>query len=429
MTYCASKSFRSRLGWFRTLMMVPLGVGLLAGWVAGCGSDGSQTTTAAPISACEDLGPGSCGQSCKSDTSCGTRLYCSVSGVCTADCTSNVGCGAGLACDETGRCVDSAKVLPPGMDGGLVGDGSGGSGGSNVGGDGCADISVKIDKQIPTVVLLIDQSGSMDEKFGSSTRWETLRDALMNPTTGIVKNLEKEVRFGLALYTSNNGNAGGTCPKLAEVNIALSNYSAIDKVYSKEDPAGDTPTGDSIDAVVKKLVPFSEPGQKYIVLATDGEPDTCEVPNPQEGQAESIAAAQNAFKKAIGTFIISVGKDVSLGHMQDMANAGAGLPLNGAQKAPYYQANDQAALKKAFEDIINGVRSCTFTLNGTVDPSKANQGSVQLDGSSLAYGDANGWELKSSNEIEVKGTACEKIKTGQHSLTAKFPCGAVVVPK
>ena len=33
------------------------------------------------------------------------------------------------------------------------------------------------------------------------------------------------------------------------------------------------------------------PGDKVIVLATDGEPDTCAEPNPQNGQGVAVAAA------------------------------------------------------------------------------------------------------------------------------------------
>src|SRR5258707_665443 len=74
------------------------------------------------------------------------------------------------------------------------------------------------------------------------------------------------------------------------------------------------------------LSDFDAPGAKIIVLATDGEPDTCEEPNPQNGGPAAIAAASTAFSAGIHTYVLSVGGDVR--SAQQMANAGAGLPVD-----------------------------------------------------------------------------------------------------
>ena len=145
--------------------------------------------------------------------------------------------------------------------------------------------------------------------------------------------------------------------------------------------------------MVKDLADPKVPGPKYIVLATDGEPDTCTDANPPDttkvGQPEAVKAAQTAFAKGISLFYISVGTEVSAKHAQDMANAGQGLAIGGTKKAKYYVASDASSLHAAFDTIIAGVRSCTFKLNGkVVDPKK---GTVTLDGAALGYGDANGW--------------------------------------
>ncbi|UQA61945.1 vWA domain-containing protein [Polyangium aurulentum] len=389
---------------------------------ASCGSDGGE----AP---CASVYAGKCGGTCSNDLACPAGLYCGLSGTCTADCASGAApCPSGQSCSPRGQCAIGGGAGGGGgedfIDGGFVG--AGGSTGS--GQDGCADVNVKFEKQIPTVMLLIDQSGSMTSSFGNGNRWDVLYKTLMDPGAGVVKALEKDVRFGLALYTSNNGSAGGACPLLTEVPIALNNHGAIDAIYKPAKPAGETPTGESIAEVTKDLEAFNEAGPKIIVLATDGEPDTCAEPNPQNGQDESIAAAKASFAKDVRTFVISVGNEVSLGHLQDMANAGAGLPVGGADKAPYYQALDQKTLIDAFNTIINGVRSCVLKLNGTVDEQSAQAGNVVLDGMKLGYNDPNGWKLNSPDEMELLGTACETIKSGDHQISVTFPCG-IVVPK
>jgi hypothetical protein len=218
------------------------------------------------------------------------------------------------------------------------------------------------------------------------------------------------------------------------VSVALGNYSAINAVYSSAVPVEDTPTGDSLNAVTKTLEAFPEPGQKVIVLATDGEPDTCMNKDPAPGSAEaeaardaSVKAAQDAYGKKILTFVIAVGNDVAQAHLQDVANAGAGKPIGGADDAKYYVPTDQQALTDAFKEIINGVRTCVFTLNGKVDAELANQGSVVLDGQKLGFNDPNGWKLNNESEMEIVGAACDTIQSGDHTLTVTFPCGAVVI--
>ncbi len=372
---------------------------------------------------CDSLGE-ACGQACVDSFGCADGTYCGPDGTCTADCLPNDDrCGDGLVCSARGKCVTGGEGGSGGSTGNFTSNGGGEVGGNGQGG-GCASVSVTFEPQTPTVVLLIDQSGSMTAAFPGGNRWDVLYDTLMDPTTGIVKQLENDVRFGLSLYT---GDGEQNCPQLSTVSIALGNHAAIDGVYAPAGPLGETPTGDSIDAILPALLAISEPGPKAIVLATDGEPDTCEVPNPQMGQAEAIAAAQAAYAAGVSTYIIAVGDQVSAQHQQDMANAGTGKPLDGSMgNSPFYPANDQTALQMAFEDIINGVRSCILSLNGNIDPAKADQGQVELDGMPLGFNDPNGWQLNNPSEIELLGTACEAIQTGEHTVVGTFPCDAII---
>jgi hypothetical protein len=291
----------------------------------------------------------------------------------------------------------------------------------------CAEIKVDTEPVTPTVVLLVDQSGSMDANFSGDTRWNSVYQTLMDPNDGVVKPLESRVRFGLALYTSDNGHDGGECPMLTEVDPAMSNHAQIDAVFAPELPIRDTPTGESLQAVADKLAQVDFDGPKAIVLATDGEPDTCEQPNPQQGQAESLAAAQAAFDLDVETYIISVGNDVSDTHLQEMANAGVGLEPQGQTKAPFYKAFDADELLDAFDDIIGGVVTCEYKLDGIVDLEAACEGTVRLDGEELVCG--VDWEMTDASTLELLGGACQTIKDGgEHQLDASWPCGSIDIP-
>lgn len=291
--------------------------------------------------------------------------------------------------------------------------------------DVCADLNVNVAGVTPTVSLLIDQSGSMTDGFGGTDRWNAVYSTLMQ-SNGVVDRLQGSVRFGLSLYTSFGGSAGGECPVITSVSPSLGNLTAIDQVYGPAGPQEDTPTGESIDAVAAELAAFQEPGPKIIVLGTDGEPDTCAQPNPQNGQALAVGAAQRAFSQGIRTFVISVGDQVGRDHLQDMANAGVGNDLNGPDDEPFYVALNPDELVDAFESIVGGVTGCIFTLDGEVDPSREGDGRVAVDGIELEPG--VDWDLLDGKTIEILGQACDVIQDGDpHDVAAVFPCGAVIV--
>jgi hypothetical protein len=332
--------------------------------------------------------------------------------------SSGVGCGSPSDETELGADTESEDDLfdDPGVDAADT--------------TACGEAQVTFEKRIPYVVLLVDQSGSMTENFGNGTRWSVMRDALLDEQDGIVKRLEDEVRFGLALYTSFDGFDGGACPMLDEVDAAFGNYESIKAVYDAAKPEDDTPTGESILAVAKQLEKIYVEGAtpKVIVLATDGHPDTCGEPDPQNGQEESIAAAQEAHSMGIKTFVISVGDEIGDKHLQDMANAGRGLQVGGSTNADFYRALDQDELYGAFETIVNGVRDCVFTLDGEIVEGFEDEGQVVLDGTQLGKDDPDGYKVNNPKEIELVGQACETIQDGDHDLNISFPCGGYEAP-
>lgn len=292
---------------------------------------------------------------------------------------------------------------------------------------GCGEVTVTLEPVIPTIVLLIDQSGSMTADFGGQDRWAAVYETLMNPDDGVVAQLESQVRFGVTLYTSEDGNDGPKCPILTSVEAALDNRAAIDMEYGPANPNDETPTGESLQAVATSLSALDFEGPKAIVLATDGEPDTCETPNPQEGQPEALAAAEFAFGEGISTFIISVGDEVGADHLQQMANVGVGKDADDPMPAPYYEALDAGQLVDAFNEIIGTFISCELSIDGEVDLEQACEGTVKLDGEELECG--VDWEVPEETTLILLGQACETLKDGaSHTVDASWPCGAVVIP-
>lgn len=302
-------------------------------------------------------------------------------------------------------------------------------------GNTCIQEGVMINTLTPSVELLVDRSQSMEAMFGAADRWNTIRDVLVNPTTGFVKEMEARVRFGLTLYTSfqagGGGGAGGApaggCPDLIQVPISLNNFAMIQPIFMANEVGDNTPTAEGVTAVTTKLEMYQEVGPKVIVLATDGDPDSCADPDSngtEPPRAASEAAVQAAFDKGILTYVIAVGEDITdLQHMQDLAVIGAG----GDPAASYFQASNTMALTEAFNTILRGVISCDFTLNGTVADTAAPSGSVKIDGTELVYGDPNGWVLVNGDTVRLQGEACNTLKIEVSFVDITFPCGTVMI--
>lgn len=377
------------------------------------GCDCSGPTRIAPCAM--DGGPGGCGQACSATVLCPSGTYCGPASVCTADCSPAVACEGGGFCIN-GRCA-------PGTDTGPVPDTSWRD--APPIDTTCAAFDLDGARVTPNVVLIIDRSGSMDTNDfpdGSGvSRWNALRDGLMDVPDGIVDSLQSSVRFGLAMYTEEDGE----CPALGTVPCALDNYDGIDAVYGAASPAGGTPTGDSITALLGMLdtVVSEEDDPTIFVLATDGEPDTCEDGDDEvNGRLESIAAVESAFDMGIRTFVISVGDDVAGTHLQDVANAGLGV----ASGAEFWVVTDTAGLSTALEDIIGGVVDCEISLSGTIDPSLACTGTVRFGTDVIPCDDPDGWHAIDGNTIELTGDACDRLQAGGEEVSGTFPCDAVV---
>jgi hypothetical protein len=306
---------------------------------------------------------------------------------------------------------------------------------------GCNEVEIKFEARTPTVMLLVDRSSSMFERGF----WEPLKSAVLE----VVNALQNDIRFGFATYT---GLHGGTCPDLMSVPIAKGNFNAIQTAYQAVTVPtfkAETPTSAAIDSVSTILKADSDPGPKFILLVTDGEPDFCDDPNPVCSRDAVVASAQAAYKQAIGTFIFSLGGDVDRTHLQDVANAGTGQGVmdhnmavaqqcggvrasygSTSGTAPFFEpdATDQQALVTQLRSVSASVRSCVFELQGKlrIKLDLAPMGSVLINDQSIAYG--SGWRMNSETELELLGSACDQLRRPEtQRVLIDFPCEAVSV--
>jgi hypothetical protein len=364
-----------------------------------CVCSGSETACSGR---CVDLDTdathcGSCTLACATGQSCeggncvcpGGRTLCA--GSCVDVDENPQHCGAcGSACPMGEDCVDgecegggtggsggaSGNGGSSGKGGGGGASGAGGASGNGGGGSGGTGPSGP-----PVVMVLIDGSSSMFEP--RTSYWDPAYEALMDPADGALTTYADRIRFGLAVYQGSkmpSTEANPACATLSVSSIASDNRAAIDVVYKGVGDAytvgqkWETPTGHAVNRVTATLNAYDpDPaGPKYIVLVTDGNPNTCATVDPQCGQDLAVKAVQDARLAGIRTLVLGMGDILTVNsgceptvmpcgteHLQDMANAGLGLgvgmpPVNyqfqscvmteGGLKASYSSSAGDAAI-------------------------------------------------------------------------------------
>lgn len=393
------------------------------------------------------------------------------------------GPGGGVGDDGGGGTSGTGTGGVPlgGTAGTIITGGTGGtipSGGTNNGGTGnvCDSLDVSSKPVTPTVMILVDNSSSMFETMPPA--WPILYSALMSPTDGAVKALEGKIHFGFMSYkgsTTISTEASETCADMtSQVLPALNNHAAIDEVYSAITWAPgtkwETPTGHAISRAAASLAAFTAdpPGPKHILLVTDGNPNTCATLDPQCGQDVSIRAAQQAFAQGISLFAFGIGDIVAQPnngcptsarcgslHLQDMANAGLGLPVQAPAEnfkyeacnigqlltatyataaetpgtAAFFTAANREQLLPQLTSLLAGVISCTLDMDAIVTGDAA-RGTVAITPENgmqrqIPVNDmTDGWVLEPNKfQVTLTGQACLDYKAGNADVTIEFPCG------
>jgi hypothetical protein len=312
--------------------------------------------------------------------------------------------------------------------------------------------------------------------FGTSPdRWEAMRAAVKE-----LRPFATDVIFALTTYTSFNM-TGKTCPDMPQLGTVAMGKLGVDAFDAllKAIPASkdalpasksETPTGAAIKAGAEALLKFNVAGPKYLLVITDGDPDTCKNFDPQCGQDLAIGAAQAAFTSGVKTFVVGLSEDVDDTFLNDLAHAGQGqevVPVasndlfciqgepkegttvgndffnnwranaNGTYGADgmkykeelFFKPKDVGTFSTQVKQVVNGVRSCEFKMDTAVKRDAAGKGGVRLETKAgamdLKFGDPNGWALSTENDFTVvfNGTACEALKNdAEPHVKIEFPC-------
>lgn len=305
----------------------------------------------------------------------------------------------------------------------------------------CGLLTTQTTRQSADVLLVLDRSASMSysisadcyctssaSTFGTlcpdttncTTRWSAIEPAVTTTLSS-----STYVNWGLKFFpsaststtpTGGRGGLGGGgfgntgCTETTTMEVPISTTAAslvMTQVNGATFDLG-TPTTAALQAATAYLKTLDDGNDKFILLATDGQPNCGGNPaniNTTDVDA-AAAAAQVAYDAGFPVFVVGIGPN--LDNLTALAKAGSG----GAND--YFQVSSPQDLVDALSKISKMVGSCNF--NSTTPPPDPNNIAVYVNGQIISQSKDNGWTFgTSSQEIVLTGDFCKAMSSGDKS--------------
>jgi hypothetical protein len=261
------------------------------------------------------------------------------------------------------------------------------------------------------MVLVLDRSNSMRESTPSGTKWSDLTGSIDN-----VLARRSEVAWGLSLFPASDARACQTSP--ASITPVVGAATAISNLIRMSSPTGSgTPTRETLAS--------GRSTRKYLLLATDGEPNC--LPGAVDQSASDVDGTARAIRslaeQGVTTFVLGVAvRSSSAAALAVMAQAG-GHARQGM--TAYYTAADATDLEGALDEVARQVALCTFDLSPP--PPAGATLSLSIGGHTFARNASHvgdGWDVTSAGRaVELYGAACDAIQAGG-MIEVSYGCGA-----
>lgn len=304
----------------------------------------------------------------------------------------------------------------------------------------CHPGSFTLAKARPTVMFVVDRSGSMNTRFSSAgSRWTVLGKAL----GGALPPVDSTMALGLLVFPLAGSSRNDTsCGLPGAVNLlpALHNAQPLLGVLGSTGAGGATPTADAIALAGKALLGArAAKSARAMVLATDGGPNCNSALDPatcvcaDQGQncrrdgalclddKRTVSRIGGFADQGIPTYVIGIGNDASATTLDAMAVAGGRPQTNAAHK--FYGASNESELDSALVTIRDQVGVCTYLTTSVPDET----GTIRLfvDGKLLPFDAIDGWAWvdRKNGEIVLSGAACKLVTNAPLNVVAEVSCG------
>jgi hypothetical protein len=313
----------------------------------------------------------------------------------------------------------------------------------------CDEMQVVLTPVVPNVMLVLDKSGSMLQKWdhdanpntATVSRWYSLYAVVDQVLTAF----NAKFNFGMNLFPNKQATDSYTaeaCPVNNNVEVGVNpfNKNAIMAALPAQNNTtikGGTPAAAGVTAAVNHLKTLDPAVPRAIMLITDGAANCtsgANIPELFEAYDQSLhTVVSNALTQdQIRTYVIGIAIANAVSPvMQDgnpdninpyvklneLATQG-GTAKPGPEK--FYSADNQIELQAALDAIITDAQSCVIALD--VEPGFPNFTKVKIGDAEVPKisdcATENGWKYTTPSPpytaIELCGTACNSLKqTGE----------------
>ncbi|HYQ02861.1 MAG TPA: vWA domain-containing protein [Polyangiaceae bacterium] len=344
----------------------------------------------------------------------------------------------------------------------------------------CEGWSAEPESKPAVLEFVVDTSLSMNEVPGASTqpgqgrpgmsaasgptKWQSTRDALK----AVIQTLPDTIAAGLLFYP-NMANQARSQPASADTcvntraGIAPALLTAAQKAnlvaaLDATNPNGWTPTDAAYQfALQNSLIPSQIPGDKYVLLITDGQPTLRgDCTSAGNGQGAGITPVESqpiidhvaaALGKGVRTFLIgSPGSEGGRAWMSEAAIVGGTAAAGCKVMGPPYchldmtTSSDFGVALKAGLNKVTGSIACTYDIpdpgqGQVIDHNLINLVVTTASGKELVLPDdgadcTEGWRISGNQVVLCEGT-CSRVQRDHDSIQLLFGCqsGMIGVPK
>jgi hypothetical protein len=338
--------------------------------------------------------------------------------------------------------------------GGVVLTGNGGGGGdvgptTDAGDPNCGLYQFQPTPKAADIMMVLDRSGSMTDvpegaPSGSPSKWSVVVPSLMSAVSATQDSISWGLKTFPEAYTDSMSDCAGGITSAIDVQVAPMDGTTMNNVITATTPNGSgTPTADAITAGATYLGKLTDTNPKYLLLATDGEPDCVgTTKDTSGGDTAAVTAVGNALKAGFPTFVVGIvsTKQSAIAELNMMASAGGEAIANSNPLANHFYeidlASDPTELTSALKAITGQISTCLFPLASP--PPVRNDGTkvgvyVGAGMARIPYDEkkANGWAYTDVNDttVQVFGPWCDMIQAaGAGAVQIIFGCPGIDPP-
>lgn len=288
----------------------------------------------------------------------------------------------------------------------------------------------------PNVVLMLDNSASMiatydhdgDASTPTVSRWAALHAAVSN----ILAAYDERIDFGAKVFPIGIG-----CSLNEQVDVPCEPLNAAPILNQipeamATNSSGLTPSGTAFVQTLSYLETLPAELPRAIIFMADGSTSVgCEEPNTGEEIVPILEAAFNQGNApSIRTFVVGINADTELTveQLESFGRAGGAPPGEPA----FFDAQDQAGLEAAMDEILSEVVSCKVPLES--EPPIPELVRVRIEDQDFAWLDPTstgfdcmtqaGFRYTGPLELELCGQACERFQAMQvPAAQIEYFCG------